>query len=197
MTMTRNTTTTWGWAAILLHWVGAALIVVLLAHGWWMTHLAPRPERGLNYAWHAAVGYDFLALLIIRLLWRWANPVPALPQDLRPWERYAAQLGHIGLYLLMFAAALSGWALAGTGRTAFRQDLIGVTVPMVYTDRSAHGLLEDTHWTLSYLLAVLVLVHVVGALRHHYVKHNTILRRMLVGVKPANPQERAPERQRA
>jgi cytochrome b561 len=37
---------------------------------------------------------------------------------------------------------------------------------------------------LSYLLAVLVVVHVLGALRHHLVKHNDVLRRMLIGAKP-------------
>src|SRR5688572_3743875 len=85
--MTRNSTTVWGWPAILLHWIGAALILVLLVHGAWMVHFAPRPERAVNYAWHAALGYDFLALLVLRLLWRWMNPVPALPGDLKPWER--------------------------------------------------------------------------------------------------------------
>src|SRR5207244_10688068 len=98
--MTRNSTTVWGWPAILLHWIGAVLILVLLVHGAWMLHFAPRPERAVNYAWHAALGYDFLGLLVLRLLWRWMNPVPALPGDLKPWERYAANTGHIGLYLL-------------------------------------------------------------------------------------------------
>ena len=27
--------------------------------------------------WHAAIGYDLLVLLVLRLLWRWMNPVPA------------------------------------------------------------------------------------------------------------------------
>jgi cytochrome b561 len=76
--MIRNSSAAWGWPAIALHWFGAALIIVLLAHGWWMTHLAPRPDRLANYSLHAALGYDFLALLILRLLWRWLNPVPAL-----------------------------------------------------------------------------------------------------------------------
>ena len=40
--------------------------VYSFSHGWWMTHLAPRPDRGVNYAWHAALGYDFLALLVVR-----------------------------------------------------------------------------------------------------------------------------------
>jgi cytochrome b561 len=182
MQLSSNTTTTWGWPAILLHWVGAALILILLAHGWWMTHLAPRPDRAANYAWHAAIGYDFLVLLVLRLLWRWFNPVPALPDDLKPWERYAAHAGHIGLYALMFAAALSGWALAGTGRRLFQQDLFGFTMPLIYANKDGHEFLEDTHMILSYLLAALVLVHLAGALRHHFIKHNMILRRM-IGVK--------------
>jgi Prokaryotic cytochrome b561 len=99
--MTFNSTTKWGWPAKVLHWIGAAIILVLLIHGWWMTHMTPRPERLANYAWHSALGYDLLALTVLRLLWRWFNPVPELPADLKPWERAAARVGHISLYLLM------------------------------------------------------------------------------------------------
>ena len=56
--MTFNTTTQWGWPAKALHWIGAAIILVLLVHDWWMTHMTPRPDRLANYAWHSALGYD-------------------------------------------------------------------------------------------------------------------------------------------
>jgi cytochrome b561 len=179
--MLRNTATSWGWPAKLLHWVGAAAILVLLVHGWWMTHMAARPDRIANYNWHAALGYDLLALLILRMLWRWANPVPALPAELRPWERTAAQAGHVGLYLLMFGASLTGWALAGTFRTPLSKDLLGLPVPQILQDRAWHDLFEEAHFILSYLLAALVLVHVAGALRHYFIKHNDVLGRMWVG----------------
>jgi cytochrome b561 len=182
--MIRNSPTTWGSPSIALHWLGAVLIVLLLAHGWWMTHLTPRPDRLANYAGHAALGYDFLALLILRLLWRWLNPVPALPGA--AWERYAAKAGHIALYLLMFGSALTGWALAGTFRSPLDRDVFGLALPPIYQsqDRAAHGLFESSHTILSYLLAVLVVVHVLGALRHHVIKRNDVLRRMTVGAKP-------------
>jgi cytochrome b561 len=182
---TRNSMTTWGWLSIALHWIGATVIVVLLVHGWWMTHLTPRPERVANYAWHAALGYDALVLLVLRLVWRWMNPVPALPPNLAPWERYAATASHLGLYVLMFAATLLGWALAGTLRRPLNQDLLGLTVPFIYTsqERFMHDLLEDSHKIASYVLAALVLAHLVAALRHHFVKRNEVLRRMTVGSK--------------
>ena len=44
-----------------------------------------------------------------------------------------------------------------------------------------HGLLEDTHKIMAYILAALVIVHVAAALRHHFMKHNNVLRRMWFG----------------
>jgi cytochrome b561 len=46
-----------------------------------------------------------------------------------------------------------------------------------------HGLFESSHMILSYLLAVLIVIHVLGALRHHIIKRNDVLRRMVVGAK--------------
>ena len=56
--MIGNSTTNWGWPAIVLHWIGAILILLLLGHGWWMTHLAPRPDRLAHYA--AGLSFDKL-----------------------------------------------------------------------------------------------------------------------------------------
>jgi cytochrome b561 len=179
--MVRNTSTEWGWPAKLLHWIGALAVLVLLVHGWWMVHMTPRPERFANYLWHAALGYDLMALLVLRLVWRWLNPVPALPRELARWERLSAQAGHVGLYLLMLGATLSGWALAGTFRNPMTKDLMGLPVPPVVRERAWHDLLEASHFVLSYLLAALVVVHVLGSLRHHLLKHNDVLRRMWLG----------------
>ena len=97
--MVRNTSTVWGTPAKVFHWLAALVILLLLGHGWWMTHMAPRPERLAHYAGHSALGFDLLALMVLRLLWRWLNPVPELPTDLRAWERWTAQAVHVGLYL--------------------------------------------------------------------------------------------------
>jgi len=183
--MLGNSDNVWGWPAKLLHWIGAILILLLLGHGWWMTHLAPRPDRLAHYAGHAGLGYDFLVLLVLRLLWRWTHAVPALPADLKSWERWSAHAGHFGLYLLMFASTLTGWALAGTFRSPMDKDAFGIPVPAIYTsqDRAMHNLFEGWHEILSYALAVLIVVHILGALRHHFLKHTNVMRRMWFGTK--------------
>src|SRR3981081_404812 len=128
-----NSTTTWGWPAKALHWIGAAVILLRLVHGWWMTHVPPLPDRLANYAGHSALGYDLLALIVLRLLWRWFNPVPELPAELKPWERMAARLGHISLYVLMFLVSLTGWLVATTFRVPLTNDLLRINVPPIVT----------------------------------------------------------------
>jgi cytochrome b561 len=180
-----NSTTRWGWPAKTLHWIGAVIILLLLGHGWWMTHMTPRPERLANYAGHSALGYDMLVLILLRLLWRWLNPVPELPADLKPWERIAARAGHVSLYVLMLVVSLTGWVVATTFRTPMTKDVFGIDVPPIVTavDRPVRQWLEQSHMILAYVLAAVVLVHIVGALRHHLINRNDVLRRMTWGMR--------------
>src|SRR5262249_54233945 len=162
-----NSKTDWGWLAKVLHWAGAAMILNLLVHGWWMTHMTPRPERLANYAWHSALGYGLVVLLILRLVWRWVKPVPEPSADLQRWERIAARLAHVGLYVLMFVVSLTGWMVATTFRVPMTKDLLGVDVPPLVTavDRSVRRWIEESHMVLAYVLAAVVLIHIVAALR--------------------------------
>src|SRR5438067_7780002 len=104
--MVRNTDLVWGWTAKGLHWIAALFVLLLLAHGWWMTHMAPRPERLAHYAGHSAMGFDLL--MVLRLLWRWLNPVPAPPADSKTWERWSAHAVHFGMYVLMWCRSPAG-----------------------------------------------------------------------------------------
>lgn len=179
--MLRNTPNEWGSLAKSLHWIVAALVIFLLAYGWWMAHLAPRSGRLGLYELHSSIGYDLLFLVILRLLWRVIDRAPALPADLKRWEMISARAGHFLLYLLVLAVSVTGWLLLGTfsrpvAATLFQS--IPVPVMNLTGDRMLHGLFEKSHAILSYALLALIVVHVLAALRHHFIKKNDILRRM-------------------
>ena len=177
--MLSNTATTWGSVSKTLHWAAAALILVLLIHGWIMVGLPTREMRFTHYGWHASVGYTTLALMLGRVLWRWINAVPSLPAAAR-WEIIAARAGHAGLYLLIFVASLSGWAMAGTMRRPLDAGLLGVIpVPAILTDRALKDQLESAHSLIAWTLAALVAVHIAGALYHLWLKKDDIMQRML------------------
>jgi cytochrome b561 len=66
-------------------------------------------------------------------------------------------------------------------RTPLTKDLYGLSWPLVYVsqDHAIHETLEDGRKILAYVLAVIIAVHVAGALRHHFIKRNNVLTRML------------------
>jgi len=176
----RNSASQWGSVAKVLHWVIAIMLLLSLAHGWWMTHLAERSSRLENYTLHATGGYDLLLLLLLRLGWRAYDRAPALPAGTPNWERIAAKSSHGLLYALTLAVCVAGWLLTGTLRRPLDADLmgiIGISGPAL--GREYHEMLEDTHKIIAYALLALIIVHIAAALRHHFIKRNDILRRML------------------
>jgi cytochrome b561 len=168
----------WGTVSKLFHWAGAALVFYLLIHGFWMVGL-PREVRFDHYETHAAVGYVFVAFTLGRLAWRWTHAVPPLAADAPRWERIAGHAGHWGLYALMLAAAVSGWALAGTFARPLDSVFGAFRVPAVVADRSLHGPMEQAHVWLSYALALLVVVHIAGAYYHLFWRKDDVMQRML------------------
>jgi cytochrome b561 len=176
----RNSANEWGLVALAFHWFGAAVIFFLLAHGWWMAEFAPRASRLEHYALHASAGYGLLALVLLRLLWRWMNEVPALPAATPRWERVAAHAGHWGLYLLMLAAAVSGWALSGTMRRPLDSFFGLFQVPSLVAgaDRALHQALEEFHERLAWGLTALVAIHIAASIYHYVVRKDGVLERM-------------------
>jgi cytochrome b561 len=182
--MIRNTSTRWGAAAQAFHWASAALVLYLLVHGWWMTRMAGRDARLSEYATHASVGYFLLALVMIRMVWRWTNEVPLHPASAPAWERRMAMGVHVALYALLLAEGYLGWALAGTMREPLDRTLGGfVRVPQIMRpgNRDLHETLETAHEVVAWMLAALVVLHVGAAIYHWKVRRDDVLHRMLPG----------------
>ncbi|HEX7218950.1 MAG TPA: cytochrome b/b6 domain-containing protein [Burkholderiales bacterium] len=173
-------TRTWSKTSKAFHWVGAAFIFYLLIHGFWMVGL-PRELRFSHYETHAAAGYLFIALTLARLAWRWTHAVPPQPPGASRWEVIAAHAGHWGLYGLMLASALSGWALAGTFKRPLDSLFGWFTVPGIVPAGSAwrHEMFEEAHELLAWALALLVLAHVAAALYHWLWRKDDVMQRML------------------
>ncbi len=178
----RNTTRSWGAISKSLHW----LIVLLIITQWVIMQRAEALQEAKKLAqfadavgWHKSIGMTVLMLAIIRLVWRWANPVPTLDGLAKGWERALAKLSHVLLYALIFAMPLSGWLMSsarGFSVSWFSQ----FTWPdLVSRDTALYEQLKDLHHTLFAALVVVALLHIAGALKHHFIDRNEVLRRML------------------
>ncbi len=185
----RNDATRWGWAARLLHWTMAAIMLFMLGLGLYMTRLDDVFERFALTQIHKSWGFAVFALAIVRVIWRLANrEAPRDPPGMKPWERLAARVSHLGFYLLMFALPLSGWLMAsasplqdsyGIRNMAF--GLFEMPDPFVPGDKALETVFRQIHNAAALALGALLVVHVGAALKHHFVMRDDVLKRMTWG----------------
>ena len=179
--MLRNTADSWGTPAKLFHWVMAGLILAQIALGLMAASWRVSPAKLELFFWHKSTGMLILALVALRLLWRLANPAPMLPPGMAAWERAAARLSHLLLYALMIALPVTGWIVNSASHVPFRIFWLIPLPAIVAPDEPTADLAALVHGGLAALLALALVAHVGAALRHHFVKRNTVLIRMLPG----------------
>lgn len=180
--MLRNSSAGYGSVAIVFHWMIAALIIGQWGLGWAMEHLV-----GLRLAfgliqWHKSIGFLILALALLRLSWRLVNPRPVLPKGTNPLEKLAADAAHRSLYWLMFLLPLSGWALVSASVLEIPTYTFYLFImPDLPLERSevAETFWMTTHIVLGWILLAIVAAHVLAALRHHFLLHDDVLKRMI------------------
>jgi cytochrome b561 len=168
----------YGLVAKLLHWLIVALLTVQYAIGSIMPHIGRKTANEGWVSWHFSVGAAILFFIVIRLGWRLLHSVPQLP-TLAPWEKLLSGFTHWGLYILVLAMTLLGWA--ATNSRGWDVNLFGlVTLPKISPTGSAWGHeCGDIHNILVYVLLGFILVHVAAALYHYFVKHDQVVGRML------------------
>jgi cytochrome b561 len=187
--MWRNSEVRYGRVAMLFHWSIAAAILFMFFLGPYMANLPEtEPLQFPLFQLHKTIGLTILVLSIARALWRFANPIPALPEDMPHWERLAARASHFCLYGFMIVVPLFGWASVSAAPLGVPTMWFGVfewpEIPFLGDLRRAQkqllvGPLEDTHAVLAFLMMGLVALHIAAALKHHFRDHDRILKHML------------------
>jgi len=193
----QNSTASYTAVAITLHWVIAAAILGNLGLGLWMheaIHEDDSRELAIEaYQLHKSMGLCILVLSLLRLAWRYLFPPPPLPAHMPTSARALASLTHWAFYVLMIGIPLSGWLYVSA---QWRGDAplnvptlwFGLfEVPHLFAVNEAAGAFRqqlaaataETHEVLAFSLLGLLVLHVVAALRHQFVKQDGVLARML------------------
>ena len=174
----KNTLTRYGAVAQLFHWAIVVLVITQFVLAKRAEGLSPVAKIGI-LATHKSVGITILGLALLRLAWRLLNPVPPLPPSAPRWQDRVAHVSHFLLYALLFITPVLGWLMSSA--RAFSVSWFGlVTLPDFIAPNKAHfELLHDAHEAMAKTLAVIALVHVAAALKHHFIDRDNVLRRML------------------
>lgn len=161
----RDTQDTYGTISRINHWLGAAVIVGLLGLGLYFHEMPAGDERLYWLRLHvalAALGFLFLAF---RVAWRFAarspNPIPQ-PRTLMRLTRSMHGLLLLSIVLLLVTGPLIVWT---AGRPIAVFDWFAIASPLAELP-ALHEALEGVHAVVSRVLLVLIVLHVLAALKH-------------------------------
>lgn len=162
---------------IALHWLIALGIIVLLALGLYMVGLPKGlPVKATLINLHKSLGMTVFLLVLLRILVRVASTRPPLP-PMRPWQRAAARITQGLLYVAMVAMPLAGYLGSSFNRYGTR--FWGVLLPKWgWDDAGLRALFFGIHQAIAYVLIVLIVLHVAGAIKHQWIDRDNLLARM-------------------
>lgn len=167
-----------------LHWLVFVLMSGAFSVGFYMHDLPLSPGKLQLVSWHKWCGVTIFFLVLLRLTWRLLNPPPPQSAPMPYWQRRASEAMHRMLYVLMMAMPLSGWLMSsakGVQTVWFGllplPDLLQKNPPLGKA-------LSEVHEALGFIILFFVAVHVLAALKHHFVDRDDVLARMTPGLKP-------------
>ena len=176
----RNSSDGYGAISQLLHWITVALVILAWLLGQFGDVFPKGDARAASLFVHITAGLAVIAILVLRLLWRLADPPPAAePTALGSWLDRAGRLIHLVLYALLIAAPIFGILLQFARGHSL--SVFGLTeIPSPWTaDRTFARSIKEVHEVTANALVLLAALHAAAALFHHWILHDRTLLRML------------------
>ena len=178
----RNSPNGYGAISQAFHWLTAVLVVIAWALGTFDDALPKGAARAAGLFVHISVGLAILAILVLRLLWRLADPPPpAESARMGKWLDRAGTMAHLALYILLVGVVVAGIVLQfarGNALSVF--GFFEIASPWA-ASRSFARSVKGVHEFFANSLMLLAGAHAAAALAHHWLFGDRTLVRMLPG----------------
>ena len=186
-----NTADRFGSVSKTFHWLTALGIIVLMplgviANGMPYETSEQLADKAWMFSLHKTVGVAVFFIALARIVWAISQPKPGLLHPDRKVETLAAETVHWLLYGSLVVVPLSGWIhhAATTGFAPIWWPF-GQNLPLVPKSESIAAIFGGAHFVLTKVLALSLLLHIAGALKHHVIDKDATLRRMWFGISEA------------
>ncbi|MAZ43954.1 MAG: hypothetical protein CMF48_02075 [Legionellales bacterium] len=167
-----------------IHWSIAALFLAQYYLVYRRDYFPEGAPENLQYILlHKSIGVLLLGFAVLYIVVRHLGTRPPLPTGMPCHERLLAKLTHIGLGLAILLMPVTGLVMSTLG--GYGVKFFGISLPaFLEVDRDLAGLWHTAHVWISYVVIGLFALHVIGALFHHFVRKDNVLKRMLPFCKP-------------
>lgn len=153
--------------AVVLHWLTALCLFAQIGFGWFLESIPKGTAlRGPYVNIHKSTGLLLAVLIVIKILWRLAHRPPRYPAFLAAWERTASKVTQFLLYFCMLVMPFSGYVASNYSKYGVKLFNSIALPPWGTNDPRIYAVFNTTHVLTSYLFVALIVLHILGAIRH-------------------------------
>lgn len=166
-----------------LHWLVAVLVIALLCVGIYMHET----KTYSLYPIHKSVGVIALLLVGWRFVWRMVEGFFAPASEHKFYERVLAKITHWVLLLGSLLMPISGITMSIAGGHGLKFFGIALIAPNMSVldptktealNETLAGIAHSGHGIIAWVLIATILLHTLGALKHHIIDKDKTLTRM-------------------
>lgn len=161
------------------HWLIAITLIGMLAGSFFLEDL-PESYISTAFMFHKSIGITILCLMLIRLFWIMYSGRPELPPSTPLWEVFLSKFVQYSLYVFVIIQPLVGWIMSvAADRIPSYFGLFALPFPGISPNKDLAKVLNITHTRVAWIIIFLVVLHIAGALKHHFINKDAVLRRMM------------------
>ena len=171
-----NSKIQYGLLAKLFHWITFIALIIQVPFGFYLVGLEFSDRRIDLENIHILVGISIFYITLFRLIWKFLNQKPKEWKSRFKGQALIASLNHFLLYSTIFAITVSG---------ILKKLYMGETLNFIffkYGFEKDNFVLADAYYQVhiyaNYLLLILVTLHILAVIVHHFIFKDKILRKI-------------------
>lgn len=175
----KNTPNSFGLVSRANHWISAfAFILALITAFAAEEFMAKGEARTAVFHLHFSLGISLFLLMILRVIWLKMSPNP---EDIGE-NRMEIVLSHIVkgfLYLSLIVMPISGYMMVSAGGHDIPFFNLFTLPNLIGENPDIKAIAKPLHVYSGFFITFILMMHIAGALKHHFVYKDDVLNRML------------------
>jgi cytochrome b561 len=171
-----NSEKEYGLLAKLFHWITFVILIAQIPFGFYLVGLEFSDRRIDLENIHILIGITVFYITLFRLIWKFFNSSPTEGNSFFKGQIFIAKANHFFLYLSIFTITISGIL-----KKLYMGEKLNFLFFRYGFDKDNFQLADlyyEVHIYANYLLIVLVALHILAVIVHHFIFKDKILNKI-------------------
>ena len=171
-----NSFSKYGLLAKLFHWITFVILIAQIPFGFYLVGLEFSDRRIDLENIHILIGITVFYITLFRLVWKFFNSSPTEGNSFFKGQIFIAKANHFFLYLSIFTITISG--ILKKLYMGEKLNFLFFSYGFKKDNFQLADLYYEVHIYANYLLIVLVALHILAVIVHHFIFKDKILNKI-------------------